>query len=173
MLASRGIISASADSAKQVEQLAHLLSIQGEILNEQYPSDAAPPEKEAASPFALLPDGNEPQERRSRAGWIAPAWFLFGILVGIAGFAAYSALIVKPAAPATQVDSTDPNSVRAAARQGVLEAIATLQAGGGQAGAQEPQGPQEVASNTFTVREANRQGSADAKVTVYEFSDFQ
>ena len=59
-----------------------------------------------------------------------------------------------------------------AARQGVLEAIATLQAGG-QAAAQEQQGPQEVASNTFTVREANRQGSADATVTVYEFSDFQ
>jgi hypothetical protein len=140
-------------------------------LSEQYPSDAAPPEEEAAPPpSALLPDGEEPQERRSRAGWIAPAWFLFGILVGIAGFAAYNALIVKP--PATQVESMDPNSVRAAARQGVIEAIATLQAGG-QAAAQEPQGPQEVASNTFTVRDANRQGSADAAVTVYEFSDFQ
>ena len=142
-------------------------------MSEQYPSDAAPPEEEAAPPpSALLPDGEEPQERRSRAGWIAPAWFLFGILVGIAGFAAYNELIVKPAAPASQVESMDPNSVRAAARQGVLEAIATLQAGG-QAAAQEQQGPQEVASNTFTVREANRQGSADATVTVYEFSDFQ
>jgi hypothetical protein len=142
-------------------------------LSEQYPSDAAPPEEEAApQPSALLPDGEEPQERRSRAGWIAPAWFLFGIIVGIAGFAAYNALIVKPAAPSAQAEALDPNSVRAAARQGVLEAIATLQAGG-QAAAQEQQGPQEVASNTFTVREANRQGSADATVTVYEFSDFQ
>jgi len=141
-------------------------------LSEQYPSDAAPPEEEAApQSSALLPDGDKPQERRSRARWIAPAWFLFGIIVGIAGFAAYNALIVKP--PATQVESMDPNSMRAAARQGVLEAIATLQAGGGQPAAQEPQGPQAVASNAFTAREANRQGSADAAVTVYEFSDFQ
>ena len=52
--------------------------------------------------------------------------------------------------------------MRAAAREGVLEAIATLQAGGGQQqpAAQEPQGPQTVASNAFTVREANRQGNA-------------
>jgi hypothetical protein len=142
-------------------------------LSEQYPSDAAPPEEEAApQPSTLLPDGEEPQERRSRAGWIAPAWFLFGIIVGIASFAAYNALIVKPVAPVAQAESVDPNSVRAAARQGVLEAIATLQAGG-QAAAQEQQGPQEVASNAFTAREANRQGSANAKVTIYEFSDFQ
>ena len=142
-------------------------------MSEQYSSDAAPPEEEAApQPSALPPDDEEPQDRRSRAGWIAPAWFLFGIIVGIAAFAAYNALIVKPAAPTTQVESLDPNSMRAAARQGVLEAIATLQAGG-QPAAQEPQGPQAVASNAFTVREANRQGSANATVTIYEFSDFQ
>jgi hypothetical protein len=62
--------------------------------------------------------------------------------------------------------------MRVAARLGVLEAIATLQAGG-QPAAQEPQGPKEVANNAFTVRAANRQGSANAKVTIYEFSDFQ
>ena len=116
---------------------------------------------------------------RSRPRWVAPAWFLFGVIVGISGFAAYNALIVKPAAPAptpvAQVESLDPNAMRAAARQGVLEAIATLQAGGGQQqpSAQEPQGPQAVASNAFTVREANRQGNANATVTIYEFSDFQ
>ena len=139
-------------------------------MSEQYPSDAAPPEEEAAPQSVLLPDGDEPQKRRSRAGWIAPAWFFFGIIVGIAGFAAYNALIVK--SPAAQVESMDPNSMRAAARQGVLEAIATLQAGG-QPAAQEPQGPQEVANNAFTAREANRQGNAGATVTIYEFSDFQ
>jgi hypothetical protein len=141
-------------------------------LSEQYPSDAAPPEEEVAPPSDVLPASDEPQPRRSRAGWIAPAWFFFGIIVGIVGFAAYNALIVKPAAPVTQAESLDANSMRAAARQGVLEAIATLQAGG-QPAAQEPQGPQEVASTAFTVRETNRQGKADATVTVYEFSDFQ
>ena len=141
-------------------------------MSEPYLSDAAPPEEEAAPQSVLLPDVAEPQKRRSRAGWIAPAWFFFGIIVGIAGFAAYNALIVKPASPATQVESLDPNSMRAAARQGVLEAIATLQAGG-QPAAQEPQGPQEVANNAFTAREANRQGNAGATVTIYEFSDFQ
>ncbi len=55
-------------------------------------------------------------------------------------------------------------SMRTAARDGVIEAIATLQAGG-QPAAQEQQGPQEVASNAFTVRDANRQGNPDAKVT--------
>ena len=140
-------------------------------MSEQYPSEAAPPEEEVApQPSASLPDVEEPQERRSWAGWIAPAWFFFGILVGIAAFAAYNALLVK--SPAAQVESMDPNSMRAAARQGVLEAIATLQAGG-QAAAQEQQGPQAVASNAFTAREANRQGNAGAAVTIYEFSDFQ
>jgi protein-disulfide isomerase len=64
--------------------------------------------------------------------------------------------------------------VRSAARDGTLDAIATLQAGGQPAAAeQQPQGPQVVASNAFAVRDANRQGNPDAKVTIYEFSDFQ
>ena len=142
-------------------------------MSEQFPPEAAPPEEEAAPQSVLLPESAAPQKRRSRAGWIAPAWFFFGVIVGIVGFAAYNALIVKPAAPVTQAESLDSAALRVAARQGVLEAIATLQAGAGQPAAQEPQGPQEVASNAFTVREANRQGGANAKVTIYEFSDFQ
>ena len=63
-------------------------------------------------------------------------------------------------------------AMREAARDGTLDAIATLQAGG-QPAAQEPQGPETVASNAFTIRAANLQGNPDAKVTVYEFSDFQ
>ena len=147
-------------------------------MSEQYPSDATPPEEIPPIPQMMdtpsdapLPVASSESPARTVPRWIAPAWFFFGIIVGIAGFAAYNALIVKPAAPATQPESLDPNSMRAAARQGVLEAIATLQAGG-QAAAQQ-QGPQEVASNTFTVRDANRQGNANATVTVYEFSDFQ
>ena len=158
-------------------------------MSEQYPSDAAPPEEippipqtSETSAEASLPESPaEPQSleslpeapARGRPRWLAPAWLFFGVIVGIAGFAAYNAFIVKPAAPVTQAESLDPAAVRVAARQGVLEAIATLQAGNQQPAAQEPQGPQEVANNAFTVRETNRQGKADAAVTIYEFSDFQ
>ena len=159
-------------------------------MSEQYPSDTAAPEEippipqisetsaEVSEPEipAETPPQRTPTEApsRNRPRWIAPAWFFFGIIVGIAALAAYNALIVKPPAPTAQVESLDPTAMRAAARQGVLEAIATLQAGGGQQPpAAQQQGPQEVASNAFTVRAANRQGSADAKVTIYEFSDFQ
>jgi hypothetical protein len=108
----------------------------------------------------------------SRARWIAPAWFLLGILVGVVGFAAYNALIVRPAASTAAAPGLDAVAVRAAARDGTLDAIATLQAGGA-AAQQQQQGPQTVEANAFTVREANRQGNPDAKVTIYEFSDFQ
>jgi len=143
-------------------------------LSEEYSSDAAPPEEEAAQESVLLAEVDEPEQPQRRWGWIAPAWFLFGILVGIAGFAAYNALILKPPASSAQVESLDPNAMRAAAREGVLEAIATLQAGGPQQpAAQQPQGPQVVASNAFAVRDTNRQGAPNAPVTIYEFSDFQ
>ena len=106
--------------------------------------------------------------------WIAPAWFFFGIIVGIVGFAAYNAIVIKSAAPAAtaQVDSSA--AMKVAAREGFTEALATLQAEQQQQqAAQQPPTPQTVAGNAFTIRAANRQGSADAKVTVYEFSDFQ
>jgi hypothetical protein len=134
-------------------------------LSEQFPPEVAPPEEELGPPSAELPEAGEPAKLRSRSGWIAPAWFLFGIVVGIVGFAAYNALIVKPTA------AFDPTAMRAAARDGLVEAIATLQAGGQQQPA--AQEPQAVASNAFAVRAANRQGNPDAKVTIYEFSDFQ
>jgi protein-disulfide isomerase len=112
-----------------------------------------------------------------RPKWIAPAWFFFGIIVGIVGFAAYNAVIIKSAAPAptpvAQLESLEPNALRAAARDGTLDAIATLQASGGQAAQQQPQGPQAAGENAFTVRAANREGNPDAKITVYEFADYQ
>ncbi len=119
----------------------------------------------------------EAAQTRSRMPvWFAPAWFFFGILVGVIGFAAYNALIAKPAptAAAAVAPALDAVAVRSAARDGTLDAIATLQAGG-QPGAaqQEPQGPQAAGENAFTVRVANRQGDPNAKVTIYEFSDFQ
>jgi protein-disulfide isomerase len=108
----------------------------------------------------------------SRLKWIAPAWFFFGILVGVIGFAAYNALIVKPASTAAAAPTFDVVAMRNAARDGTLDAIATLQPAAAQQ-QQQPQGPQVVAANAFTVRDANRQGNPDAKVTIYEFSDFQ
>ena len=117
-----------------------------------------------------LSEADEPEKRRGRSGWIAPAWFLFGILVGVIGFAAYNALIVKPPTPGAALDST---TMRAAAREGVLEAIATLQAGGPQQPAAQEQGPQQVSPDAIAVRDANRLGEQAAKVSVVEFSDFQ
>lgn len=109
----------------------------------------------------------------SRAKWIAPAWFFLGILVGVVGFAAYNALIVKPAALTVAAPALDAVAVRTAARDGTLDAIATLQAGGPAAAQQQQQGPQTVEANAFTVRVANREGNPDAKITVYEFADYQ
>jgi hypothetical protein len=150
-------------------------------LSEEFPSNVVPPEEETAEQPVSVSETVEPKERRGLAGWIAPAWFLFGIIVGIAAFAAYNALVIKPAAPsvpvaAAQIESIDSTeAMRAAARDGTLDAIATMQAGGGpqQPAAQEPQGPQQVASNAFVVRESAREGDPNAKVTIYEFSDFQ
>lgn len=138
-------------------------------MSEEYPSDATPPEEDAALPVELS-EAEEPEKRRGRSGWIAPAWFLFGILVGVIGFAAYNALIVKPPTPGAALDST---TMRAAAREGVLEAIATLQAGGPQQPAAQEQGPQQVSPDAIAVRDANRLGEQAAKVSVVEFSDFQ
>jgi len=117
----------------------------------------------------------------SRLKWIAPAWFFLGILIGVLGFAAYNVLVVKPvastaAAPSMAAAPTfDAVAARSAARDGTLDAIATLQAGGSAAAAQQqqPQGPQTVAPNAFTVRGANQKGNAAAKVTVVEFADYQ
>ena len=101
--------------------------------------------------------------------WIAPAWFLLGVLVGVAGFAAFATF--NNARP--RLDAT---AMREAARNGTLDAIATLQAGGPSTG-----GPQSESQNptapttqkTFAVREANRAGDKNARVTIVEFSDFQ
>lgn len=123
-----------------------------------------------------IPDAPEVSEAPRSPRWVAPAWFFFGVVVGIAAFAAYTAFLAPKAAPAsTAAAAFDTAQMRDAARTGVLEAIATLQAGGGQQqpAAQESQEPQVVSADAFTVRPANRLGEQTAKVTVYEFSDFQ
>ena len=101
--------------------------------------------------------------------WIAPGWFLLGVLVGVVGFAAFATFNNARPRPDTAM-------FRQAARDGTLDAIATLQAGGPNTG-----GPQPESSNpnppttqkTFAVREANRAGDKNARVTIIEFSDFQ
>ncbi len=151
-------------------------------MSDQYPSAAPPPDEIPPIPQIAEPSTDTPlftaapTPIRTTPRWIAPAWFFFGIIVGIVGFAACNAFIMKSAAPATdaQVSSFDPAAMKDAAREGFVEALATLQAQQQQQQqAQQPPTPQAVASNAFTVRPANRQGSPDAKVTVYEFSDFQ
>jgi protein-disulfide isomerase len=142
------------------------------ILSEQSPESASPPQEPLE--VQSVESGVEPAPTL-RTKWIAPAWFLFGILVGVIGFAAYNALIVKPASTTAAAPALDAVAMRSAARDGTLDAIATLQAGGGQPAAQqqEPQGPQVASADAFTVRAANRQGNPDAKITIFEFSDFQ
>ncbi len=108
-------------------------------------------------------DTAEPHPRSPRwRQWVAPTWFLLGVLVGVAGLALGTTLFGPRA---------DSPAMRAAARQGTLDAIATLQAGGSQPESSAPAAP--TTTKEFAMRDANRLGSKDARVTIVEFSDFQ
>ncbi len=120
-------------------------------------TESAVPEPEIAT---APPLAESPPVRR----WLALAWFLLGVLVGIVAFAAYT----QQMAPAP----TDTIAIREAARAGTLDAIATLQAGGSPAESSTPSTP-EVVKTAFAVRPANQIGSLDSQVTIVEFSDFQ
>ena len=112
----------------------------------------------------LEPDAmDEPPEKEPRSRllqWVAPAWFLLGVIVGVVGLAAFVTLN-RPKA--------DTTTMREAARQGTLDAIATLQAGGSP-DSRESNVPSKT---SFTTRDANRLGSKTARVMIVEFSDFQ
>jgi protein-disulfide isomerase len=123
---------------------------------------------EGIEQFEEVEDTPAPARISRTPAWFAPAWFLFGIIVGIVGFAGYTALVNRPAA-APVLDAT---AMRGAARDGLLEAIATLNAGGGQQAA-DSQEPAVVDPNQFTLRAANTISHPGAKVTIVEFSDFQ
>ena len=103
--------------------------------------------------------------------WFAPAWFLLGVIVGIVGFAAYTSLAAKPTTASAPPPAFDAAAMRGAARDGTLDAIATLNASNGQAAAQPSAQP--VDPSAFTVRDTNRQGDKAAKISIVEFSDFQ
>jgi protein-disulfide isomerase len=106
----------------------------------------------------------------------AVAMFIVGVLVGALAFALYGllskdALIVRQLGP----QGAELAQIRQAARDGTLDAVATLQAGGGaQPAAPSPAAtPTQLPKNAFAVREANRLGKPEAPVTIVEYSDFQ
>ncbi len=103
----------------------------------------------------------EEQSRPGRSQWIAPAWFLLGVLVGVIGLAVFT-MFSKP-----QLDET---TMRQSAREGMLDAIATLNATQGQV---PERGTPAPVKTSFNLRDANRVGNKSAKVTIVEFSDFQ
>jgi protein-disulfide isomerase len=101
--------------------------------------------------------------------------FIVGVLAGALAFALYGLLsndplIVRRLGP----QGADVAQIRQAARDGTLDAIATLQAGGGAQPAPTPAAtPTQLPKNAFALREANRLGRPDAPVTIIEYSDFQ
>jgi hypothetical protein len=105
------------------------------------------------------------QERpRSRASlWIAAGFFLLGVLIGAVGLAAVTGLVGS-------MPQADSAAMREAAREGMLDAIATLNATQGQVPERGTPAPVKTA---FNLRDTNRRGNKAAKVTLVEFSDFQ
>jgi hypothetical protein len=120
-------------------------------------------ESAGSGPVGLTAQAELPSSRR----WRAVAWFIAGIFAGGIGFAAYSQLITPQ--PVAALDVT---AVSIAARDGALDAIATMQAGGSPDGSRATSTPVVVRA-AIAARPANQMGSNDAPVTFVEFSDFQ
>ena len=116
-----------------------------------------------------------PPAAMARMEWAVAAWFLLGILVGVVGLTVFTTLTARP--------GLDAAAAQQAARNGMLEAFATLQAGspraasealGASSPADAPSTPASSAIQTaFILRDANRVGDKNAPVTMVEFSDFQ
>lgn len=135
-------------------------------MSEQLSSEEVPPEStDVEGPKPIDTESAKPPARR--LAWIAPAWFLLGIIVGIVGFGAYNAFMARPAT------TSDSVAMRNAARDGVIEAIATLSAPGARPSGQQSDGPQPVDKGAIVTRAANVRGNPNAKVTIVEFADYQ
>jgi protein-disulfide isomerase len=97
------------------------------------------------------------------------AWFLLGVLVGVVGITVFNGLTTKP--------GVDAAAVQQASRNGVLEALATLQANSAAPVNAAPTAAAPtlapISQSSFTAREANRRGDKNASITIVEFSDFQ
>ncbi len=110
-----------------------------------------------------------PEPKPAWRMFVAPAWFLLGVIVGLAAFYAILQLTPKPIEPPV-VQQIDEATIKKAAREGLIEAIQQLQ---GQSSGNNSQGPQAVDKNAFAVRDANVLGDRNAKVSIVEFADFQ
>jgi protein-disulfide isomerase len=128
----------------------------------------------------LTPTESPPKSTDEGFPWASLALYVMGILTGVLLFAAFSLLSGR--GPFARVQSAaDPlaiaalgtgSDIRSQARDGTLDAIATLEAR-----ANTPPTPAatptDVPLAAFAIRDANREGSPDAPVTIVEFSDFQ
>jgi hypothetical protein len=105
--------------------------------------------------------------------WQSVALYALGIITGILLFAIYNT-VSGGSLPgkATTVADANTEVMRAAARDGTLDAIATIQARANQPPTPEVT-PTPVPVTAFLIRDANRLGSKDAPVVVIEYSDFQ
>ncbi len=117
----------------------------------------------SADPIGDLQPKRDRSPRANR--WIVLAAFLIGVVIGAFGFAAYNIFSAARA-------SSDTSILREAARNGFMDAVATLNAGGSPPVGSSNDSTAPV-STDFQVREANRLGDKNAKVTLIEFADFQ
>lgn len=117
----------------------------------------------SADPIGDLAPKKDRSPRVNR--WVVLAAFLIGIVIGAFGFAAYNIFSNGRA-------GDDKSILREAARNGFMDAVATLNAGGNPSAVASTDSTA-PASTAIQVREANRLGDKNAKVTIIEFADFQ
>lgn len=132
-------------------------------------SNETQPIVDSPTPQPSAPAQNNPETKSKWRMFVAPAWFLFGILVGLIAFAGYQQFTAKPIAPVAP-QTIDEATIKNAAREGLIEAIQQLQA---QNSGNQSQAPKAVDKNAFVVRDANVMGNKDAQVSIVEFADFQ
>jgi hypothetical protein len=121
---------------------------------------------------AIAEPGPSGPEKRS-SHWESIALYALGIVTGILLFAIYNAVsggMLTNRGAGAAIASVE--VMRSAARDGTLDAIATIQARANQPPTPDVT-PTLVPATAFAIREANRLGSKDAPVVILEYSDFQ